>query len=208
MSLLLLVLILSSSLTHYPFVVVLSSLILLQISGSICCLLSLSVFFCWLPWLLFTWLFGFHWLGWLLLCWPFFRALWWLFLLLLLILFCLVILDLFLVLLLINLVHHSLLLLHLILLRVICLLLLLTHHVHVCGLAHFARFLKTLGWPISLLLVLLGHAKWVLVEVVVGADLVFDSDVFHVEDFGSRQDVGVFDGGLANLLISDGVVNC
>ena len=43
-----------------------------------------------------------------------------------------------------------------------------------------------------------------LIEVVVGANLLRDANVLHVKDFGTRELVSVLDGALADLLVANG----
>ena len=47
-----------------------------------------------------------------------------------------------------------------------------------------------------------------LVEVVVGAHLVLNTDALHIEDLCAGELIGVLDGALADLLVADGVVHC
>ena len=46
-----------------------------------------------------------------------------------------------------------------------------------------------------------------MVEVAVRADLISDADTFHVNDLGARKLVSVLDRTLANLLVTDSIVN-
>ena len=47
-----------------------------------------------------------------------------------------------------------------------------------------------------------------MVEVAVGADFILDTDALHVDDLGAGELICVLNRALANLLISNSVVNC
>ena len=47
-----------------------------------------------------------------------------------------------------------------------------------------------------------------MIEVLVGADLVRNTDPLHIEDLSAGQLVCVLDGALTNLLVADSIIHC